>query len=250
MKALIQKLKHRFQPAATLPEARLIAQICGVALKDVGLNVPGSVFQLNNSNNQTGWLINLSMPSGFSLPSVEVLTLRLFLVKRICQELKLPPESVRLIVSFNVESKRLPFPETMVNEDWLRSRIALFMVKGAVPATSSTPTTSMQWAANQPQVNQHQVAPPSAHAMVSDSTDLSNSAMTVPASMSARVINPLQPPINSTLIYLPDAPVVSRPQQKSSRQILDELANEADEIQDEEFAVFDGSLSDFQRAFN
>jgi hypothetical protein len=193
--------------------------VCGGALKEVGLSLPGNVFELRNSSTQAGWLINLKAAEDFSLPAVEMLALRLFMTRRISQELKIPIASVRLIVSFNGESKKLPFPAAMVNKQWLQTRIGLAVRQSKVAAANATVRT--------------------------DANGVHAKAAAGPSAVSVQNFKSVNTP-NGT-----DGSTNKPPKTKSAEQLLDDLHRqfEEEDVNVTESGVFDGSLSDFQRAY-
>jgi hypothetical protein len=113
----------------------------------LGLHVGGNVFELRNSKGDSGWLVSLLVSEAFHVPPVETLALRLFLSKRIEAALGMVPKSLRLELSFSSEAKRLPFAESIIEPQWLKSRMALCLGKpgkGAAPAAKAAPVTSLR----------------------------------------------------------------------------------------------------------
>jgi hypothetical protein len=153
------------------------------------------------------------------------------MMRRISQELKIPMASVRLIVSFNGESKKLPFPAAMVNRQWLQTRIGLAVRDGKAAATKNTTCTDTN--------------------AVSAPTSASPSAVMPPPVATTRPVISVQ---NSTQAHTQndtEGPTNKPPKTKTAEQLLEDLNRQFDEedVNVTESGVFDGSLSDFQRAY-
>lgn len=152
-------------------------------------------------------------------------------MRRISQELKIPMASVRLVVSFNGEAKKLPFPATMVNQQWLKTRIGLVAREGKAVAAAAAVRA------------QSRAVPATPSAGLA--------AVVVPPAPISRAVPPVQ---NALLTPSPDELKLSSsgpPKSKTQAELLDDLNRQLDEgdVNVTESGVFDGSLSDFQRAY-
>jgi hypothetical protein len=139
MSKLFEHVGYWFLSKKTL--SRRIAQVCALALKEIGLNAGGNVFELKNSRKRAGWLVSLQIPEQLRVTPVDALALRLFLSRRVEDALGMKPKSLHMVLSFNTEAKRLPFAESVIDTQWLKARMTSVLANAgtaAAPVTAQT----------------------------------------------------------------------------------------------------------------
>lgn len=235
MKSVLSTLRMRLLPQKHLTNS--VARICGLALKSVGLNVAGKVYQVSGTKGQTGWLVNLTVPSSIFFASTDLAVLQKFLTERVEAELDLPRNHTQVTVGLTIDPNRQPFAGGPVNRSWLRNRLLSAQAAkppgpgaqlGAVPAAPCVGATPLS---PPPRLTATHVPEPRSTLIY----------LPIPAAASAPIAAPATPV---------STPQVNRPVVKTSQQIRQEFEAKAQQWDQSGFDVFDGSLSDFQRVYD
>ena len=210
MASIIQSLSNLF--ASRKSRSRRIAKVCAKSLKDPGLNIGGNVYQLTNSKGKAGWLISLQVSERFYIPPTDALALRIYLSRKIEEDLGLKPKSLGLVLSFNQEAKRLPFAENVVNSKWVRARIPVW--QEGRPGLATTAASAAGGPAS--------TFPPSTLR---------------PAKPLPEILRPNANVIGSAPISLP-----AKEQEQRLEKLMESMGD------DEEYEVMEASMTDFDQA--
>ena len=103
-----------------------VARVCGKTLSEVGLNLMGNVYRLQNTKGREGWLISIFIPFSMTFRPVDALVLKNLLIKRVAHELDIAPDSFTLVLNMNSEASQAPSDIGPSAVEWLRKRVAWY----------------------------------------------------------------------------------------------------------------------------